>query len=157
MESIDFGGDDVSLEMFSGVLSKFRAREEPVNVKIEEGALETAETKSSMTISELHKEDKKKTARQIRRANRLSVAQLKQMVSRPDVVEAEDVTSSNPHLLVYLKSMRNTVPVPRHWSRKKRYLQGKLGSEKKPWELEKSKCLHSNSFPPSRSSSITDG
>jgi hypothetical protein len=43
---------------------------------------------------------------------RLSVAQLKQLVSRPDVVEMHDVTAQDPRLLVCLKATRNTVPVP---------------------------------------------
>lgn len=46
-----------------------------------------------------------------------------------------DVTASDPKLLVNLKSYRNTVPVPAHWSQKRKYLQGKRGIEKPPWEL----------------------
>jgi splicing factor 3B subunit 2 len=51
------------------------------------------------------------------------------------VVEAHDVTSSDPRLLVYLKASRNTVPVPRHWCHKRKYLQGKRGMEKPPFRL----------------------
>lgn len=68
-------------------------------------------------------------------ASRLSVAELKQLVTRPDVVEAHDATSSDPRLLVYLKAYRNTVPVPRHWCHKRKYLQGKRGIEKPPFAL----------------------
>ena len=35
--------------------------------------------------------------------NRLTVAELKQLVERPDVVEMHDVTAQDPRLLVYLK------------------------------------------------------
>ena len=66
---------------------------------------------------------------------RLSIAELKQLVRRPDVVEVWDVTSSDPKLLVYLKSYRNSVPVPRHWCNKRKYLQGKRGIEKVPFAL----------------------
>ena len=45
----------------------------------------------------------------------MSIAELKRIVDRPEVVEAHDVTAAEPKLLVYLKSYRNTVPVPRHW------------------------------------------
>lgn len=38
-------------------------------------------------------------------------------------------------MLIQLKSTRNTVPVPVHWSQKKRYLGGKRGFEKIPFEL----------------------
>ena len=54
---------------------------------------------------------------------RLSVAELKQLVNRPDVVEMHDVTARDPKLLVHLKSTRNSVPVPRHWCFKRKYLQ----------------------------------
>ena len=37
--------------------------------------------------------------------------------------------------LVYLKSYRNTVSVPRHWCHKRKYLQGKRGIEKAPFQL----------------------
>ena len=40
-------------------------------------------------------------------ASRLTVAELKQLVRRPDVVEVEDVSAADPRLLVYLKSYRN--------------------------------------------------
>ncbi|BHF80934.1 Splicing factor 3B subunit 2 [Sparganum proliferum] len=67
--------------------------------------------------------------------NRPSVASLKQAVSRPDVVEMWDVCARDPLLLVYLKSYRNTVPVPKHWCAKRKYLQGKRGFEKPPFRL----------------------
>ena len=63
------------------------------------------------------------------------IAELKQATPRPDVVEVWDVTAPDPHLLVHLKAARNTVPVPRHWSQKRRYLQGKRGIEKPPFQL----------------------
>ena len=34
-----------------------------------------------------------------------------------------DATAADPKLLVYLKAYRNTVPVPRHWSQKRKFLQ----------------------------------
>jgi Domain of unknown function (DUF382) len=37
-----------------------------------------------------------------------------------------DVTAADPKLLVYLKSYRNTVPVPRHWCQKRKFLQVNL-------------------------------
>mmetsp|Transcript_34106 Transcript_34106/g.109748 ORF Transcript_34106/g.109748 Transcript_34106/m.109748 type:complete len:630 (+) Transcript_34106:65-1954(+) len=70
-----------------------------------------------------------------RRLKRLSIAELKQLVSKPEVIEPWDVTSADPRLLVNLKSLRNTVPVPRHWSQKRKFLQGKRGVEKPPFAL----------------------
>ncbi|QQP40766.1 Uncharacterized protein FKW44_014920 [Caligus rogercresseyi] len=46
-----------------------------------------------------------------------------------------DVTAWDPRLLVHLKSTRNSVPVPRHWCFKRKYLQGKRGIEKPPFDL----------------------
>ncbi|UJR21186.1 hypothetical protein I4U23_024284 [Adineta vaga] len=82
-----------------------------------------------------NEQNKKKSKRQQKRETRLSVAQLKQLVIRPDVVEMFDVTAKDPKLLVHLKATRNTVPVPRHWCAKRKYLQGKRGIEKPPFQL----------------------
>ena len=46
-----------------------------------------------------------------------------------------NVTAADPRLLVHLKAYRNTVPVPRHWCHKRKYLQGKRGVEKPPFQL----------------------
>lgn len=73
--------------------------------------------------------------RKLKKLTRLSVAELKQLVQRPDVVEMHDVTARDPKLLVQLKAHRNTVQVPRHWCFKRKYLQGKRGIEKPPFDL----------------------
>ncbi|XP_030756901.1 splicing factor 3B subunit 2 [Sitophilus oryzae] len=81
-------------------------------------------------------EDKSKMSkRKLKKLTRLSVAELKQLVNRPDVVEMHDVTARDPKLLVQLKAHRNTVQVPRHWCFKRKYLQGKRGIEKPPFNL----------------------
>ncbi|PQQ10114.1 splicing factor 3B subunit 2 [Prunus yedoensis var. nudiflora] len=66
---------------------------------------------------------------------RMKIAELKQICARPDVVEVWDATAADPKLLVFLKSYRNTVPVPRHWCQKRKFLQGKRGIEKQPFQL----------------------
>lgn len=63
------------------------------------------------------------------------MAELKQLVKKPEVVEWTDVSASDPRLLLHLKSSRNSVPVPPHWSAKRDYLQGKRGIEKAPFQL----------------------
>ncbi|CAF0920385.1 unnamed protein product [Didymodactylos carnosus] len=92
---------------------------------------EEQKEKAQQADDALHKKSKK----QLKKETRLSVAQLKQLVSRPDVVEMYDVTARDPKLLVFLKATRNTVPVPRHWCAKRKYLQGKRGIEKPPFQL----------------------
>uniref|UniRef100_A0A7N8WSR3 Splicing factor 3b, subunit 2 n=1 Tax=Mastacembelus armatus TaxID=205130 RepID=A0A7N8WSR3_9TELE len=94
------------------------------------------EKKDSDESDEEGKQDAPKLSKKkLRRMNRLTVAELKQLVARPDVVEMHDVTAQEPKLLVHLKATRNTVPVPRHWCFKRKYLQGKRGIEKPPFEL----------------------
>ncbi|XP_040369543.1 splicing factor 3B subunit 2-like [Rosa chinensis] len=66
---------------------------------------------------------------------KMNIAELKQMCARPDVVEVWDATAADPKLLVFLKSYRNTVQVPRHWSQKRKYLQGTRGVKKQPFQL----------------------
>jgi len=51
------------------------------------------------------------------------------------LVEEHDVNAPDPLLLIELKSMRNTVPVPAHWLQKRKYLQGKRGFLKPPFKL----------------------
>lgn len=69
--------------------------------------------------------------------NKLSVAELKALVRIPEVVEWQDVSSSDPRLLVQIKAQRNVVPVPTHWSLKREYLSSKRGIEKPPFRLPK--------------------
>lgn len=87
-------------------------------------------------LDEKKVDDKSKMSkRKLKKLTRLSVAELKQLVNRPDVVEMHDVTARDPKLLVQLKAHRNTVQVPRHWCFKRKYLQGKRGIEKPPFNL----------------------
>ena len=67
--------------------------------------------------------------------SRMKIAELKQHCSKPEVVEVWDTSAADPRLLVYLKAYRNTIPVPAHWSQKRKFLQGKRGIEKPPWQL----------------------
>lgn len=80
-------------------------------------------------------EQPKLSKKKLKAQTRLSVAALKQLVQRPDVVEMHDVTAADPRTLVYLKSIRNSVQVPRHWCAKRKYLQGKRGFEKPAFDL----------------------
>ena len=73
--------------------------------------------------------------RKRKQINRMTVAALKQMVKRPEVVDLHDPNSKDARLLVYLKSYRNTVPVPGHWILKRKYLSTKKGIEKSRYVL----------------------
>eukprot|EP00762_Andalucia_godoyi_P003741 ANDGO_08610.mRNA.1 Pre-mRNA-splicing factor sap145 len=63
------------------------------------------------------------------------IAELKATTLHPEVVDSWDVTAPDPDLLVQLKSIRSTVPVPLHWSAKRRYLSAKRGTEMSAYKL----------------------
>ena len=136
----DIGLNDPTLEEFKLIFQKFSTPEEltslvPVNEENEVEVLKETNDQIEVTAEGTVDEPKKISKKKKKLMSRLSVAELKQLVQRPDVVEAHDVTASDPRLLVYLKAYRNTVPVPRHWCHKRKYLQGKRGIEKTPFEL----------------------
>ena len=64
--------------------------------------------------------------RKLKQMTRMTISELKQKVYHPELVEMHDVTAKDPLTLLNLKSTRNTVPVPRHWCYKRKYLQGKF-------------------------------
>ncbi|KAM7455297.1 hypothetical protein BLSTO_03949 [Blastocystis sp. subtype 1] len=127
-------------EVFQNFAAKEAAQIETVAASTDASAAGADGSQHPDTAESLMKGDEapgeKKMSKKARKlASRLTVAELKQLVRRPDVVEVEDVTASDPRLLVYLKSYRNTVPVPRHWCSKRHYLQGRRGTEKPPFKL----------------------
>jgi len=86
-------------------------------------------------LAEEKKEDEVMSKKKRKKLRRLKIAELKRLVDQPDIVEEHDPNSADPRLLIFLKSVRNTIPVPVHWSQKRKYLQGKRGYEKRPFEL----------------------
>ncbi|KAG2445639.1 hypothetical protein HXX76_000249 [Chlamydomonas incerta] len=135
-------------EEFKKVFERFASAEEvtgQVEVKEEEDEdadAGRAKEDKKATTSEPGSDDEegegvesKLSKKKLKLLNRLKVAELKAVCVRPEVVEVWDVTGPDPPLLVFLKAYRNTVPVPRHWSQKRKYLQGKRGLEKPPFKL----------------------
>jgi splicing factor 3B subunit 2 len=138
--------DKATYDAFKHIFEKFAPPEQLCLSKEEREKLEAEANKVTKFVGETQTTDEEKpeeeepeqkqmSKRERKKQKRLSVALLKQLVTRPEVVEVWDVTSSDPALLVYLKSYRNAVPVPRHWCQKRKYLQGKRGIEKPPFEL----------------------
>lgn len=79
----------------------------------------------------------KLSKRKRKERDKLSVAELKALVQKPELVDWTDTSASDPRLLVHIKSYRNVVPVPNHWSLKREYLSSKRGVEKPPFALPK--------------------
>ena len=80
-------------------------------------------------------EEQKLSRKKLKELNRMRVSELKQKVKRPDVVESWDVTAKDPLFLTFLKCVRNSVPVPKHWCQKRKFLQYKRGLHKTPFKL----------------------
>ncbi len=70
-----------------------------------------------------------------KKLNRPTVALLKTQVSKPELVDWIDCCASDPKLVVELKGVRNSVPIPQHWQLKRKYLASKRGTLKRPFEL----------------------
>ncbi|KAF9505862.1 hypothetical protein BS47DRAFT_1385805 [Hydnum rufescens UP504] len=126
------------LEAFSNVFARFQLPPEVASATSGEpskGEVIYSDEEQDSDDGSDTKEAKPISKRKQRKNNRLSVAELKQLVKKPEVVEWTDVSASDPRLLLHLKSSRNTIPVPPHWSAKRDYLQGKRGIEKAPFQL----------------------
>eukprot|EP00240_Pyramimonas_obovata_P000868 CAMPEP_0118934986 /NCGR_PEP_ID=MMETSP1169-20130426/14650_1 /TAXON_ID=36882 /ORGANISM="Pyramimonas obovata, Strain CCMP722" /LENGTH=574 /DNA_ID=CAMNT_0006877957 /DNA_START=33 /DNA_END=1757 /DNA_ORIENTATION=- len=95
------------------------------------GGKDDSDSDSDNELDEEGKLSKKKK----KLLRRMKIAELKRSCEKPEVVEIWDTTANDPELLVFLKAYRNTVPVPRHWCQKRKFLQGKRGIEKPPWQL----------------------
>ncbi|KAJ7043451.1 DUF382-domain-containing protein [Mycena alexandri] len=126
------------LEAFSDVFARFQLPPEestqgrdPLNLKGEVIYSDDDMASEGDSDAEAKPVSKKKQ----RKLSRLTVAELKRLVKKPEVVEWTDVTAADPRLLLHLKSQRNTIPIPIHWSAKRDYLQGKRGIEKPPFQL----------------------
>lgn len=81
--------------------------------------------------------EEKMSKKKRKQQSKLSVAELKALVKKPEIVDWTDTSASDPRLLVHIKSYRNVVPVPAHWSLKREYLSSKRGVEKAPFSLPK--------------------
>jgi len=68
-------------------------------------------------------------------ASRMSLAELKSKVFRPELVDGMDNCSPDPLALLMCKSCRNAVQIPRHWSNKRNYLANKRGVDKIAFKL----------------------
>ncbi|RAH44196.1 U2 snRNP complex subunit CUS1 [Aspergillus brunneoviolaceus CBS 621.78] len=129
-------GDDSLWHLYKDVIGKFEDSED--------GRPETKELPRPIIYfdddNEIPDEEAKEpilSRRKRKELNKLSVAELKAMVRKPEIVEWTDTSAPDPRLLVHLKSHRNVVPVPAHWSLKREYLSSKRGVEKAPFALPK--------------------
>ncbi|KAF2478606.1 hypothetical protein BDY17DRAFT_258620 [Neohortaea acidophila] len=138
---VDFDGplDDPLYSQFADVFAKFReeSKEDPAS---EESGKPTVfyDDDDNIQGEEEEEETQKRLSKKARKAaGKLSIAELKAIVKRPDIVDWTDISASDPKLLVNIKCARNVVPVPTHWSLKREYLSSKRGIEKAGFALPK--------------------
>ncbi|KAG0707825.1 hypothetical protein DFH29DRAFT_599896 [Suillus ampliporus] len=129
---------DPALEVFSDIFARFQAPQDYTETK------DSEPTKGEVIYSDHDMESDAGSDAEVKRPlskkkqrkmARLTIAELKQLVAKPEAVEWTDPSAADPRLLLHLKSYRNTAPVPAHWSAKRDYLQGKRGIEKPPFQL----------------------
>jgi splicing factor 3B subunit 2 len=144
IENVEYVSEQLDLkgaasEAFSDVFARFQFESEDSTVKSEDPpkgeVIYSDDEMAGETDSEDEAEKKPLSKKKQRKLNRLTVAELKQLVAKPEVVEWTDVSAADPRLLLHLKCYRNTIPIPAHWSAKRDYLQGKRGIEKPPFQL----------------------
>lgn len=121
----------------------FQKFEEVTRKKFMEATQETQsnEVKDSKQIAigkekeEQKEEGPKMSEKKLKKKNRMTVYELKMETDRPDLVDNWDVSAPDPKFLITLKKVRNTIPVPKHWAQKRRYLMYKRGVSKIPFRL----------------------
>ncbi|KAI1174550.1 hypothetical protein F4777DRAFT_553539 [Nemania sp. FL0916] len=143
IDHYDLDAEDPAYSMFKDIFTKFGASSEDDAVAREANAGNQGEVfhddddnipdEDDENQSGQNKMSKKKR----KMLNKLSIAELKALVKKPEVVEWHDTSSSDPRLLVQIKAQRNVVPVPSHWSLKREYLSSKRGIEKPAFKLPK--------------------
>jgi splicing factor 3B subunit 2 len=139
---LDISEDDPNYAIFKDIMDKFGASAEEEEAAKEANAGEKGEVffDDDDDIPEEEEEgdkEQKLSKKKRKERDKLSVAELKALVQKPELVDWTDTSASDPRLLVHIKSYRNVVPVPNHWSLKREYLSSKRGVEKAPFALPK--------------------
>ncbi|KAI2632117.1 DUF382-domain-containing protein [Hypoxylon sp. NC1633] len=142
LDEFGFDNEDPAYSMYKDIFAKFGASKEEDEIAKEANAGNQGEIYYG-DDDEIPSEDEERNAqpklskKKRKMLNKLSIAELKALVTKPDVVEWHDTSSSDPRLLVQIKAQRNVVPVPSHWSLKREYLSSKRGIEKPAFKLPK--------------------
>ncbi|KAI7259813.1 DUF382-domain-containing protein [Hortaea werneckii] len=135
----DIPADDPLYSQFADVFAKFQEEDkEDPSLKEPEKPEVFYDDDDNIQGEDEEEETQKRISKKARKAaNKLSIAELKAIVRRPEIVEWTDTSAHDPKLLVNIKSARNVVPVPNHWSLKREYLSSKRGVEKAGFALPK--------------------
>ena len=132
------GSDTALYEMYKDIMDRFQQedKEDPSTKEIDKPEVYYSD-EDEIPDEEEEAGTKKMSKKKRKEQNKLSVAELKALVQKPETVDGSDTSASDPRLLVHIKAYRNVVPVPNHWSLKREYLSSKRGVEKPPFALPK--------------------
>ena len=137
-EDNDVDLTDPLFEMYKDVIGKFQeADKEDPSTKEPDKPEVYYDEDDDIPDEEEEANQLKMSKKKRKEQNKLSVAELKAMVQKPEIVDWTDTSATDPRLLVHIKSYRNVVPVPSHWSLKREYLSSKRGVEKAAFSLPK--------------------
>ncbi|PSS09313.1 hypothetical protein M430DRAFT_128402 [Amorphotheca resinae ATCC 22711] len=141
ISTLDISEDDPNYAMFQGILARFGVTKEEDEAAKEANGGDKGEVfyddDDEIPDEEEESAEPKLSKKKRKERDKLSVAELKALVKKPELVEWTDTSAQDPRLLVHIKSYRNVVPVPSHWSLKREYLSSKRGVEKPPFALPK--------------------
>lgn len=137
---VEITEDHPLYEQFRDVFARFQEadKEEPGLKDAEKEEVFFDDDNDNIQGEDEEEETTQRLSKKARKAaQKLSIAELKAIVRKPEVVEWTDTSAHDPRLLVNIKSSRNVVPVPTHWSLKREYLSSKRGVEKPGFALPK--------------------
>ncbi|KAK3719645.1 hypothetical protein LTR37_004182 [Vermiconidia calcicola] len=139
INDLDLPADDSLYAQFANVFAKFQEEDkvDPALKEPEKPEVFYDDDDNIMGEDEEEETQKRLSKKARKAANKLSIAELKAIVRKPETVEWTDTSANDPKLLVSIKSARNVVPVPNHWSLKREYLSSKRGIEKAGFALPK--------------------
>ena len=142
LSGFEISEDDPNFHMYKSILDKFRAQEIDGEAAKEvdlgdKGEVFYDDDDEIPDEEEEANKEPKLSKKKRKEQNKLSIAELKALVKKPELVEWTDTSASDPRLLVNIKSYRNVVPVPNHWALKREYLSSKRGVEKAAFSLPK--------------------
>ena len=130
--------DNPLFDLYKEIMGRFEEDDKQDPALKEPEKPEIMEEDDMMQDEDEEEATKKKLSKKKRKEmNKMSIAELKAIVKRPEIVEWTDPTAPDPKLLVHIKSYKNVVPVPAHWALKREYLSSKRGIEKPPFSLPK--------------------
>ncbi|KAJ5238683.1 hypothetical protein N7468_003302 [Penicillium chermesinum] len=127
--------DNPLWNMYKGIINKF---DDPTGESTQAHARPEVFFNDDDDIPDEEQENEAKISKKKRKElNKLSVAELKRLARKPELVEWTDTSAMDPNLLIQIKAQCNIVPVPSHWSLKREYLSSKRGIEKAQFALPK--------------------